>query len=851
MTTYNTGNPLGSAAAKDLYDNAQNFDHLSNDLVNATWKDRFGVDRLTWHGIEEMNTNAIASYGWVTLDSFQDGAVLTLPNQALRWKSPDGDGEYYRWDGAFPKEVPSGSTPESTGGIGVGAWVGIGLGGSAGTITVESIYDLSGVYLKEGTIVSVNKNNSAYVVSIKPSRNSRIPIIQCSNGFLIPVVADDGSDFISCSRKQSLDNYQESGDLHAQGIEYDNARKRVFITSYRTLGEDQLTVIREYNINSDGTVGSLISSCENLPFGHSEYILFELAEDGKVFLWGHQGTSFEANNIIRLEWTGSTTGSNTPTTTIPVTGYGTEKPFLTWHGYSENIVLTFPTTFLSLYCHLDDLIDGNLSPYRTETSRDKSYINGPRIGQMIKHHGKHWISTSGYYMNAPLGTRTAATYETNALLSRVTDDGYGASLNMVDTSVSALNEIQSPGFWWDATSETFKTFVFSVDADFNLHLYAANDLANPAPYNQIYRVWNTLPNDTMMPSLAPGRAIMQTQYVVSVPMLDIGSTQSGNDGTNTNTFVLGDWTATQMQNNASRQECMERFYQAYRISTYGPSDSVRYMGHSFWDDRATSGLLGNTLGQITEAGWAIGHNPARAQYATNAYKYGLNVQPQTSADYGGIKSSVAGSTGRPCFFAGGNQRYAADGTVYIGLFTETTGAWNPLITGTAASVRFNAPPAPISDNTISNGTSALRWTQIYAASGTINTSDEREKTRLDISEAEKAAALEIKYNMWKFKFNDADTAKDGRGRIHFGVGAQSVGEIMRNHGLVPEDYAFFCFDEWDDIYRDVKEFVSLTDAEGNEYEVEVVTGEKELVLKAGNRYGIRYEELLCFMISSL
>lgn len=31
MTTYNTGNPLGSSAAKDLYDNAQNFDHLSND----------------------------------------------------------------------------------------------------------------------------------------------------------------------------------------------------------------------------------------------------------------------------------------------------------------------------------------------------------------------------------------------------------------------------------------------------------------------------------------------------------------------------------------------------------------------------------------------------------------------------------------------------------------------------------------------------------------------------------------------------------------------------------------------------------------------------------------------------
>jgi lambda family phage tail tape measure protein len=52
MTTYNTGNPLGSSAAKDLYDNAQNFDHLSNDQSNELWPDRFGNSRLTWHGME-------------------------------------------------------------------------------------------------------------------------------------------------------------------------------------------------------------------------------------------------------------------------------------------------------------------------------------------------------------------------------------------------------------------------------------------------------------------------------------------------------------------------------------------------------------------------------------------------------------------------------------------------------------------------------------------------------------------------------------------------------------------------------------------------------------------------------
>lgn len=126
MTTYNTGNPLGSAAAKDLYDNAENFDHREVDRTNETWPDRLGVSRLTWYGIEKKNERAIKEYGWILTESFQDGADLTLSNQALLWKLPDGDGEYYRWDGNFPKHVPLGSTPNSTGGTGPGAWIGVG-----------------------------------------------------------------------------------------------------------------------------------------------------------------------------------------------------------------------------------------------------------------------------------------------------------------------------------------------------------------------------------------------------------------------------------------------------------------------------------------------------------------------------------------------------------------------------------------------------------------------------------------------------------------------------------------------------------------------------------------------------
>lgn len=81
------------------------------------------VTNKTLDGLEELYTQAISQVGYILIDSFQSGNTLSLPNQVLR----DTDtGEYYRWDGAFPKIVPPGSTPASTGGIGVGAWVSVG-----------------------------------------------------------------------------------------------------------------------------------------------------------------------------------------------------------------------------------------------------------------------------------------------------------------------------------------------------------------------------------------------------------------------------------------------------------------------------------------------------------------------------------------------------------------------------------------------------------------------------------------------------------------------------------------------------------------------------------------------------
>jgi|GEM_PF-5824110 len=52
--TYNTRNPLGSPAVKDVADNSENFDRLLNDRSSATVPDRFGNQRTTYAEFERL-----------------------------------------------------------------------------------------------------------------------------------------------------------------------------------------------------------------------------------------------------------------------------------------------------------------------------------------------------------------------------------------------------------------------------------------------------------------------------------------------------------------------------------------------------------------------------------------------------------------------------------------------------------------------------------------------------------------------------------------------------------------------------------------------------------------------------
>jgi hypothetical protein len=144
--------------------------------------------------------------------------------------------------------------------------------------------------------------------------------------------------------------------------------------------------------------------------------------------------------------------------------------------------------------------------------------------------------------------------------------------------------------------------------------------------------------------------------------------------------------------------------------------------------------------------------------------------------------------------------------------------------------------APLSNGLTSLGLASLKWSEVFASSGTINTSDQRNKQDEEsLNDAEKRVALAVKGLIKKFRFKDAVERKGNDARIHVGVMAQEVIAAFEAEELDPMRYGIVCYDEWEATPAEI-------DEDGN------ITREAQ---PAGNAYGIRYEELFAFIIAAL
>lgn len=176
------------------------------------------------------------------------------------------------------------------------------------------------------------------------------------------------------------------------------------------------------------------------------------------------------------------------------------------------------------------------------------------------------------------------------------------------------------------------------------------------------------------------------------------------------------------------------------------------------------------------------------------------------------------------------------------------------------------------DNSMTLGNGSFRFSEVFAANGTINTSDEREKTEVQ-SITDEILDAWSDVNFVQFKWIDALEKKGDESRIHFGVIAQQVKEAFEKKGIDPFKLGILCFDQWeestithlefetDEDGNPIPEYIEAKDSNGDVVEdkngnvIMIENGFKHKVISeviaAGNRFGVRYSECMVLEMALL
>jgi hypothetical protein len=230
-----------------------------------------------------------------------------------------------------------------------------------------------------------------------------------------------------------------------------------------------------------------------------------------------------------------------------------------------------------------------------------------------------------------------------------------------------------------------------------------------------------------------------------------------------------------------------------------------------WNGSAIGTAYGGTgATSLTGAGIVTTTDAQTISGAKSFTSYTSQFRGITYATTDGASASNAylGEDSAYAVVGGANGVVLASGASYPG---------TPRYVGDSVSFR------PYADASYSLGTGPQRWTAVYAVNGTIQTSDGNEKQQIEeLDAAELAVAKRIKGLIRKFKFNDSVAEKGDGARIHVGVIAQDVHDAFVAEGLDPYKYGLFCSDTW-------------TTLDGT----------------SKTRLGVRYEELLAFVIAAL
>lgn len=176
----------------------------------------------------------------------------------------------------------------------------------------------------------------------------------------------------------------------------------------------------------------------------------------------------------------------------------------------------------------------------------------------------------------------------------------------------------------------------------------------------------------------------------------------------------------------------------------------------------------------------------------------VSLASSSASDARGFRFSLSGATSDTIYFQSTIDNYVTTNVVATidaptAILNFVAGA--PTVAG-AVVYHAGAHAIPATDNTSNLGSASKRFGTVYAGAGTINTSDEREKTAFaPIPESVRRAVRRVVSEIGVFQWKDAVAEKGEAARLHIGVSAQRVRDAFAAEGENAERWALFCRDE--------------------------------------------------------
>ncbi|HFU6567571.1 TPA: right-handed parallel beta-helix repeat-containing protein, partial [Raoultella ornithinolytica] len=788
-------------------------------------------------------------WGYVpAIGSFEQGSLLTQRFEVLLWESTD---EYWRWDGAMPKIVLPGSTPDTAGGRGKGKWLDVtdatlrsNLGSSDGAKLIGGLNyvtpEMSGFVTGAGNDDddtaaiqwALDQNAAQVVLDSTKTYNIQPGVIQYTG----KVNVDAGTAKIVCDGV-AVDIIDGAGSVWKGGnllskttpwtVVYDEDFN---IVESGTLGYGRMPYQDDTNVDPSHYYQQI---CCSLVFRSSTSdVLDGLTVSGvsgsyaAVVAAGFKNTKWTRNKIRGGALAGAIMVLN-----------DCELPVTAGFGWNAGAGMSY----------------GN--PFKWARGSNHSFVNcdlfeGRQMGLCVTGSDHITISNINTYGNAESGIQTgqySSAYPQESIICKhIIQTNCKTWGNYYDGFDHASVTSGAAGPYFEkylivTDCEGYNNRATGIFAQGNNLQIKGNNFHDNGTHG--IRV-----QDSAVVDISRNQCLYNGKLAGGYQIAAVGSDMSVDDNTVLNTSQ----TNSHLVNISIGLQTQKQFGVKFRntpLSTRSSPKTVIGVGVLMSSTEKTSDGSAASYSGLRTASYIpapIAGDTRTQSVASEAGAVAAWKHPATGAWMRLFTNDLTGATNTGFSFGynWGKNTNSPSG------YWDNSGIGGTLLTFNPTSIVFDIHAAgimssvggitiastvlrPNIDNTISGGQSSFRFTQLFATNSTIGTCDADEKMEpVDPNEAEINAFYEISLLPWVWQWLEKYQVEGDNARLHSGPTVQAAIAIMDKHGLDWTRYAAFCYDEWDAW-------------EGG---IHPVTMQYIPPYEAGHRYGFRKEELILWML---